>query len=250
MTQQIGVPLRTIDFSELHLGIVKDPKHGYGKNMNPCIDCHGAMFAHAVKIMDAEGFDCISTGEILGQRPMSQNKQALGTVDRIAVSGGRLIRPLCAKNLPETEVEKSGLIDREQLLDLHGRNRKPQIAMAKEWNIVEYPSPAGGCQLTDPGYSKRLKDYLEHYPQAKREEIAIIKYGRHIWQENSLIMIGRNKEDNELLTSNVIPGDTKIYTPGIPGPSVVIRFATPESIEHLKETLPTFNKKLQAAIEE
>jgi tRNA-specific 2-thiouridylase len=161
MAKQIGIRLEVIDFSEKHLIMVKNPKHGRGKNMNPCIDCHAMMMNYCGKILEEYNADFIITGEVLNQRPMSQNKQALNTVKKESGFSNKILRPLCALNLEPTEMELSGLVDREKLLDISGRSRKVQMELAEKWGIKDYPSPAGGCKLTEPNYSVRLKKALE-----------------------------------------------------------------------------------------
>lgn len=183
MTKQIDIPLEVIDFSKEHMRMVRDPKHGWGKNMNPCIDCHAMMMKYSGELLKKFDADFIITGEVLNQRPMSQNRQALNTVKRESGFSDKILRPLCAKNLDETEMEKSGLVDREKLLDIMGRSRKPQMQLAEEWGITEYPSPAGGCKLTEPNYALRLKEMLSLKENSEEKldenEIELLRYGRH-----------------------------------------------------------------------
>ena len=160
MAKQIDIPLLVVDFSPEHLELVKNPKHGRGKNMNPCIDCHAMMMNYAGKLLEEHNADFIITGEVLNQRPMSQNRQALNIVKKESGFSNKILRPLCAKNIEPTEMELNGLVDREKLLDISGRSRKTQMELAEKWGITEYPSPAGGCRLTEPGYALRLKDLL------------------------------------------------------------------------------------------
>jgi hypothetical protein len=179
MTKETGIPLKIIDFTEKHLEIVKNPKYGYGKNMNPCIDCHALMLNCAGKLMEEEGYDFLITGEVLNQRPMSQNRQSLDIVKRESGYSGRILRPLCAKNLAPTEMEQKGLVDRERLLDIQGKSRKTQMELADRWGIKDYPSPAGGCCLTEPNFSRRLRDLYSHNKDFDINDINILKLGRH-----------------------------------------------------------------------
>lgn len=183
MTKQIDIPLEVIDFSKEHMKMVKDPKHGWGKNMNPCIDCHAMMMKYSGELLEKFNADFIITGEVLNQRPMSQNRQALNTVKRESGFANKILRPLCAKNLDETEMETNGLVDRDRLLDIMGRSRKPQMALAEEWGITEYPSPAGGCKLTEPNYALRLKEMLSLKENSEEKleenEIELLRFGRH-----------------------------------------------------------------------
>ncbi|MDP2736973.1 MAG: 7-cyano-7-deazaguanine synthase, partial [bacterium] len=150
--EQLGVELIEIDFSDEHLEMVKNPTHGYGKNMNPCIDCHALMLKRAKEIMVRDGFDFVATGEVLGQRPMSQHRDALDIVEKVSGLEGKLVRPLSAKLLNESEAEKQGKLIRNRLLDISGRSRQRQLELVKKYGIKEYASPGGGCLLTDPEF--------------------------------------------------------------------------------------------------
>jgi len=207
--KSLGIEIIVRDISAVHFKLLRDPPHGFGKNLNPCIDCHGLMFRLAGEIAGLDSklenssklnFQIIASGEVLGQRPFSQNKQALGIVEKIA--GVEILRPLSAKNLPETFYERENLISREQLLDLSGRTRKPQIALAAEWGIEYFPAPAGGCLLTDPAYSARLKKLLERDSGTDFNEAELLKVGRFfLVGERSFVMIGRDEAENEQLQS-------------------------------------------------
>ncbi|MCI6189203.1 MAG: tRNA 4-thiouridine(8) synthase ThiI, partial [Clostridium sp.] len=153
MTKQIGIKLEVVDFSKEHFEMVKNPKHGLGKNMNPCIDCHAMMMRYAGELLEKLDADFIITGEVLNQRPMSQNKQALNVVKKESGFADKILRPLCALNLEPTEMEKNGLVDRNKLLNISGRSRKVQMELAEKYGIKDYPSPAGGCKLTEPNYA-------------------------------------------------------------------------------------------------
>ena len=179
MTKQIDIPLVVVDFSKEHFELVKNPKHGRGKNMNPCIDCHSMMMNYAGELLEKYEADFIITGEVLNQRPMSQNRQALDIVKKESGFKDKILRPLCAKNLQPTEMELNGLVDREKLMKISGRSRKVQMALAEEWGIKEYPSPAGGCRLTEPGYALRLKDLLGFNSTPNENELSLLRYGRH-----------------------------------------------------------------------
>ncbi|MCX7694256.1 MAG: tRNA 4-thiouridine(8) synthase ThiI [Caloramator sp.] len=224
MCEQIDIPLKVVDFSDEHLEMVKNPKHGYGKNMNPCIDCHAMMLNYAGKLMKELEADFIITGEVLNQRPMSQNRQALDIVKKESGYEEYILRPLCAKNLPETWMEKEGLVDREKLLDISGRGRKVQMELAEKWNIKEYPSPAGGCKLTDPNFSKRLKDLLTHNKESKVEDIDILNIGRHFRiNENVKIISTRTQDEFKQLKTMIKEGDYIFDTLDVTGSTVVLR---------------------------
>jgi len=211
MCKQIDMRLEVVDFSEEHFEMVKNPKHGHGKNMNPCIDCHAMMMTHAGRLLEKFDADFIITGEVLGQRPMSQNKGALSTVLKTSGVGEKILRPLCAKNLPETEMETSGLVDREKLMDIKGRSRKIQMALAEEWNIKDYPSPAGGCKLTDPGYSNRLKDLVVNKEDISARELELLKYARHYRIDESCKIICTRTADEAEIVKNLISSEDRIF---------------------------------------
>ena len=174
-----GIPLTVQNITADYLPMLKDPPCGYGQHMNPCMDCHALMFKKAGEVMREKGFDFLFSGEVLGQRPMSQTKPSLRYVEKNSGWDGYILRPLSAKNLPETIPEKNGLVDREKLLDLSGRSRKPQMKLAEQYGIKDYPSPAGGCLLTDKSFSKRLKDLFEHQGTYTENELFLLRFGRH-----------------------------------------------------------------------
>lgn len=196
MAKQIDIPLVVVDFSEEHFKMVKNPPHGYGKNMNPCIDCHAMMMRYAGNLLEKYNAQFIITGEVLNQRPMSQNRNALGIVLKESGIGEKVLRPLCAKNLPPTQMEIDGLVDREKLMDISGRNRHVQMELAEKWGIKDYPSPAGGCKLTEPNYSVRLKDLLNHKDDVDTEDLELLKIGRHFRiTDNAKIISTRTQQE-------------------------------------------------------
>jgi tRNA-specific 2-thiouridylase len=216
----IGLPLSVMEVGSEHLEtVVKAPRYGYGSNLNPCIDCHGFMFRKAGELLDERGFDFLFSGEVLGQRPMSQNRQALGLVAKLSGRPQSILRPLSALLLEPTPAEEAGLVERQKLAGLSGRSRKPQMTLAKELGITDYPAPAGGCLLTEPGFSKRLKDLLLHTPRAGVEMVELLKHGRHLrLSPQAKLIVGRNQNENQVL-ENLAPGEAlRIVTQGIPGP--------------------------------
>ena len=213
MAKQIGIKLEVIDFSENHLAMVKNPKHGRGKNMNPCIDCHAMMMNYCGKILEEYNADFIITGEVLNQRPMSQNKQALNTVKKESGFSNKILRPLCALNLEPTEMELSGLVDRERLLGISGRGRKAQMELAEKYGIVDYPSPAGGCKLTEPNYAMRLKKALEINENVTPKEITLLRYGRHFKSDNNCeIIVSRTGEEGEEI-KEILSNEDIVFIP-------------------------------------
>jgi tRNA-specific 2-thiouridylase len=219
----IKLPLKVTDLTEPHLEVVKKPKHGYGENMNPCIDCHALMLRKAGDMLQKEGASFIVTGEVLGQRPMSQNKKALFTVAAESGYGNLILRPLSAKRLPITVPEEKGWVRREKLLGLFGRSRKPQMELAKALGITEYPSPGGGCLLTDQIFSKRLKDLFSSRPSPALRDIELLKVGRHFrLGPHTKLVVGRNKQENEVLLSLSERTDLVLTTVSVPGPTAVL----------------------------
>jgi hypothetical protein len=203
--------------------MVKHPPSGYGRLMNPCIDCHALMLKIAGEVMDAEGFDFLFTGEVLNERPMSQSLRSLNRVANLSGRPGQVLRPLSALRLKETLAEREGKVDRARLLNLEGRSRRRQFELAALWGIVDYPNPAGGCLLTDPGYSRRLKDLLEHGPDAGPHELELLKIGRQFrLREGVKAAVGKKLEHNLALTALRAPGDLLLRTVGVPGPVAVV----------------------------
>jgi tRNA U34 2-thiouridine synthase MnmA/TrmU len=221
--KKIGLKLKIIDVSKEHLKIVRNPKYGYGKNMNPCIDCHLLMLKEAKLLMKKLKYDFIATGEVLGERPMSQNKNVLRLLEKESGLKGYLLRPLSAKLLKPTIAEKEGIIDREKLFAISGRQRKTQIALAKKFKIKNYPTPSGGCRLTDPQFSKRLKDLLEKWPKADCNDMELLRYGRCFWERNFLIVVGRDDSENKEIKRIKMRGDLIIELKKIPGPTTLVR---------------------------
>ncbi|KUK18951.1 MAG: tRNA 4-thiouridine(8) synthase ThiI [Synergistetes bacterium] len=222
--KELNLNLKIIDVSEKIWNIVKNPKYGRGKGVNPCIDCKIMMLKEAKKYMEEIGAKFIATGEVLGERPMSQRKDAMSIIAKESGLNELLIRPLSAKLLPPTIPEKEGWIKRENLLDLKGRSRKKQLELVKEWGINFFPSPAGGCLLTDPVFSKRVKDLLKHNLNAGLHDAELLKYGRHFRLSESVkLVVGRNKEENEILENLALPNDLMLRVKDYPGPVAVLR---------------------------
>ena len=184
--EQLGIKLHIVDVIEEYKDVLLNPKHGYGQNMNPCLDCKTFMVSKAVEWIHEnrkDGFDFIITGEVIGQRPMSQRKDTMPVIAAESGADDLLLRPLCAKNLPPTKPELEGWVDREQLFDFSGRTRKPQMALAAKYGFVDYASPAGGCCfLTDKNYSEKLVDLWDSRGNREYEfdDIMLLKVGRHI----------------------------------------------------------------------
>jgi tRNA U34 2-thiouridine synthase MnmA/TrmU len=222
--EKIGVRLRLFNIFDEMMEIIKYPKHGHGKGMNPCIDCHTLMLKKAKEYMLKTGASFIATGEVLGQRPMSQHSRAMELIEKESGLEGLLLRPLSAKLLKPTIPEQNGWIDREKLLDISGRSRKYQLALAKELLITEYSAPAGGCLLTDSIFARKMKDLLAHTPDPSWHDIQFLKIGRHFRLSDKLkLVVARNEEENEKLLNLLEDGDTTFMVTNQKGPLSVCR---------------------------
>lgn len=229
-----GIPLKVRNITGVYVEMLKNPNCGYGTNMNPCLDCHALMLEIAGSIMTRQGFDFLFTGEVLGQRTMSQTKPSLRYVEKRSGFASHILRPLSAKLLPPTIPEERGLVDRERLLDISGRSRKRQMKLAEDLGITDYPAPAGGCLLTDPGFSRRVKDLLEHQDDCQERDFELLKYGRHFrLQENYKVVVGRTREDNRQISRFIEPNkDIQLRMMDMPGPIVLIPVGAPDEIVH------------------
>lgn len=240
-----GIPLLVMDITDRYLPMLKNPPCGYGKYMNPCMDCHALMFRIAGENMASMGADFLFSGEVVGQRPMSQTRQSLRYVEKRSGYDGLILRPLSARLLPETDMEKSGMVDRSRLGDISGRSRKPQMALAETFGVRDYPSPAGGCLLADKGFSLRLKDLFAHQETWAREEFELLKHGRHMRLDaRTRVIIGRNRSDNEQILSCYRPDiDFMLKTEGVPGPVAVIPGGcSPEQVVRAAEIIAGYSK--------
>lgn len=222
-SDNLGIKLIEKDITKEHLKMLIAPPHGYGKTLNPCIDCHSLMIAKAWAEAKKIKAKFVATGEVLGERPFSQNKQALEIVAKSSKVDGYLLRPLSAKLLKPTIPEGKGWVKRNQLLDIKGRSRKRQMELAKKWRVTKYPTPAGGCLLTDIGFSKRLKDLLKKNPQFATSDIELLKYGRHKWVDNTQIIIGRNHQENLKIQELAENKDILMEVKNHPGPTTLVR---------------------------
>ena len=225
--RQLKVPLLIEDFTPTILTLIAHPKHGFGAGLNPCIDCHIAMVRRTGELMRERGFQFVSTGEVLNQRPMSQHRKALQQVAAESGVGDYLLRPLSAKLLPETEPEKRSWVDRARLLAFEGRNRKPQMALARELGIPDYPQPAGGCLLTDPAYGKRLKD-LKTHEGLDIIPILRLRLGRHFRVGAVRVIVGRNQAENQQLEKERNASEYLLIAKDVPGPSAILSASATE----------------------
>jgi len=218
-------PIEVVDISAEYLPIVMNPKHGYGSAMNPCIDCRIFMLKRAKAIMEREGMQFVFTGEVLGQRPMTQHLRTLGLIACESGLDDRLLRPLSARLLPPTLPEKEGWLRRDDLLDISGRGRHRQMELAAEWGVTDYPQPAGGCCfLTDRNYSRRLQDLLRHRPHRdlQHEDFLLLKLGRHMRiSETAKIIVGRDQGENEYI-ERYLAAYPQMRPRDVPGPTALI----------------------------
>ncbi len=221
--ERFGVNVKIIDISKDYIAMVKVPRYGYGKNFNPCLDCKIFMMTRAHEIMDREGYDFIVSGEVLGQRPMSQRRDAMRIVERDSDLDGKLLRPLCAKHMKPTIPEEQGLVDREKLLDISGRSRRRQMELAERFGIKDYPTPAGGCLLTDPIISPRIRSLLLKDVDIETGDVLLLAVGRHFNLGGGTLYVGRNSDDNNKLASLAKEGDILLKTKEVPGPVSLFR---------------------------
>jgi len=231
--KQIGINLEIVDLSKEQLGVVKNPKYGYGKNMNPCLDCRILMFKKAKQIMEKQGFDFIATGEVLGERPMTQTRKNLLFIEEKSGLKGKVVRPLSADLFAGTDI-KTGYA-------IQGRSRKKQMELAKKFGLKNYPSPAGGCLLTDPYFSKRLKQLLDKKAVVQEKDIKLLFLGRHFWYKDKRIVVGKNEQENEKIKKLRNKKDVIIELKDIPGPSALV--TGEQAIEKAKELVKYYSLK-------
>ncbi len=242
--QQLGVKIQHPDVAEEFLQIVFNPKYGYGSAMNPCIDCKIFILKKAKEYMEAHNAQFVFTGEVLGQRPMSQHRQTLLQTEKVSGLQGYLLRPLSAKLLEPTIPEQQGWVDREKLFDISGRSRLVQMELAKKYHL-RYPQPSGGCLLTDKGFAQRLHDLMTFKPkdQITVEDITLLKLGRHFYiSETVKAIIGRHETDNNFLreyTSGRWYATVREYE----GPLVLIEGEPSEKqFEHIAQLAVSYTK--------
>lgn len=244
MCAQVGAELKIIDIeSEFLQDVLFDPKHGYGKNFNPCIDCHAKMFSVAKRVMEAEGASFLVSGEVLGQRPMSQNKEAMQTVLNESNCNGLLLRPLSAKALEPTIAEINGWVDREKLEAIVGRSRERQLELVKEIGLENFESPGGGCLLTDENFAKKMFDFIK-YDTFEVKDIPLMKFGRHLrLSDGAKLVVGRNQEENKHLQNINSDKYYHVKVIGLPGPhSILSKSATTADKELAAKIILTYCK--------
>jgi tRNA-uridine 2-sulfurtransferase len=222
--EALKIPLRVFQVTEEIIDVVRRPKHGYGSHLNPCLDCRILMFRKAKAFMEASNASFLVTGEVLGERPMSQRRDAMALIEREAGLDGKILRPLSARLMPPTIPETEGWVDREKLLAIQGRSRKPQIGLAQSLGIRDYPCPAGGCLLTDPQFAKRMKDLMVHQPDFSINDVHLLKAGRHFRLGVGVkLIVGRDEEDNRKIKTFGREGDLFLKMGFGPGPVALLR---------------------------
>ena len=220
----LGVDLKTVYLGDEYIEMLKHPKHGFGSGMNPCIDCRAMMFEAGKKHMEEIGAEFIISGEVLGQRPMSQFAPALKKIEKLSNLEGKIVRPLSAALLPATDPEKNGLIKRKDLGMIRGRSRKEQLKMAKEFGIEDPPNAGGGCLLTDPAFSLRAIDLFKHIETPTTNDIDLLKIGRHFrLDQNTKLIVGRNKDENEMMHALALSNDILLEAKEHVGPTTLLR---------------------------
>ncbi|WP_281951913.1 argininosuccinate synthase domain-containing protein [Nitrosophilus kaiyonis] len=243
IADKIGAKLEIINIKEQFIKeILFNPKYGYGKNFNPCIDCHANMIRVAKALLPKYDAHFIISGEVAGQRPMSQRMDALKKVEELSTADRLILRPLSAKLLPITIPEEKGWVDREKLLDIHGRSREVQINLAKKWGIENYESPSGGCLLTDENFSKKIKDHIK-FDKFETEDIDVLKWGRHFrLPDSAKLVVSRNKDENEKIKELNLNKYIKFSLP-LPGPlSLINKDASNEDKKMAAKIALTYSK--------
>lgn len=221
VAEEFGVPIKVINKGLEYIEVVRNPRHGYGQGMNPCVDCRIFLLKKAREYMEEIGAEFLITGEVLGQRPMSQRRDTFPVIDLESGLEGRILRPLCAKHLEPTIPEKTGLVDRAKLLSISGRSRKPQIELAGSLNVTDYPCPAGGCLLADKIFAKKVRDLLDHNPAPTTKDLLALKTGRHFRARGVKIIVGRDEADNKRLINLTQPGQTLVEPCDFPAPAAL-----------------------------
>ena len=234
LADRIGIELKVVEAGENYLEMLKNPVYGYGKNLNPCIDCKAYMLRKLKEV--AEEGALLATGEVLGQRPMSQRRDAFNAIEKLAGLKRQILRPLSGKLLPSTVYEEKGIVDREKLLDLKGRSRKryPEILKKLGLNERELPTPAGGCLLTEPSFARKVGDLMEH-DELSWENVKLLKIGRHFRVNGCKLIVGRNRKENRKIREIAKEGDYLITVPDVPSPTALLRCKGEPSHEVLKK---------------
>lgn len=250
VAEELNIPIRVIHKGMDYIKMVEHPPHGYGSAMNPCIDCRIYMLRKVKELLPQMDASFVITGEVLGQRPMSQHRNTLRLIERESGLEGIILRPLSAQHFDPTVAEQEGIVDRQRLLAISGRSRKAQIGLAEQFGIRDYPCPAGGCLLTDKEIAARLRDLFAHIPDYDMTDLNLLKVGRHLRLTPALkVIVGRNREDNERIRVLAKQGSVLFMPSGFRGPTAIIRGALDDNSEILigriiarysQDVLPTY----------
>ncbi len=249
--QNAGIDLRVLDLGQPYIDLIRNPRHGYGKNINPCIDCKIFMLERARSIMEETGSSFVITGEVLGQRPMSQRRDTLNVIERDSGLRGKILRPLSATLLPPTEAEQSGLIDRSRLLGISGRGRTIQIRLAERYAIQGFSAPAGGCLLTDKNFAEKLRDLFHNQTTIGSQDIRLLTLGRHFkLDDGTKIVLGRDSRENKALVDMASPSGYHLFTPHhFPGPvGLLVGPVTPEVKQIVGRLIITYSKQVPGSV--
>ncbi|MDA8160459.1 MAG: thiamine biosynthesis protein [Desulfobacteraceae bacterium] len=240
-----GINVRLGDLSHDYLELLRAPAHGFGRHFNPCLDCKILMLRRAREMMPELGAEFLISGEVVGQRPMSQRRDTLRVVERDSGCDDLLLRPLSAQHLKPTKPEREGLVDRDRLLGFAGRGRAGQMALAVELGIGDYPSPAGGCALTDPIIGERVKRFYREREAVRVADLRLLTVGRHlVMPGGAWLVMGRRQEENQVVTALVEPGDVRLRLADRPGPSGLVRYLRhPEDLSWAAGVVARYGKK-------
>jgi len=244
VAEEFDIPIKVMNKGIEYLEIVRNPRHGYGKAINPCIDCRIFLLKKAKEYMAESGADFVITGEVLGQRPMSQRRDTLRTIERESGLEGLLLRPLSAKHFTPTLPETEGWVDREKLLAIQGRSRKEQMELAEELDVKNYPCPAGGCMLSEVSFAPKVRDIFEHSDELDMRDFRILKLGRHFrLGPQTKLLVGRNELENSTLTAQMQTGEASIrWIEGSSPLGVVMGLVTPEFLETASRIILRYTK--------
>lgn len=224
VARELGIELVRPDVTADFLAMIKEPPHGYGKRLNPCIDCRILYLREGARLMQVRGAHFLVTGEVLGQRPMSQRRDAMNAIDRDSGLRGQILRPLSAQLLNPTLAEEKGLVDRSRLLAISGRSRQKQLALAQKLGLQEFSSPGGGCLLTMEDFARKMKDLISHRQDLQREDVELLKVGRHFrLSPTAMIAMGKDDAENQKLIALALESDLIIAARDAPGPLTLVR---------------------------
>ena len=244
VAEEFGIPIKVMNKGIEYLEIVRSPKHGYGKGINPCIDCRIFLLRKAKEYMKEAGADFVITGEVLGQRPMSQRRDTLRVIERESGLEGLLLRPLSAKHFSPTIPEQEGWIDRDKLLAMQGRSRKDQMQLAEELDVKNYPCPAGGCLLTEVSFVPKIRDMFDHCDELQLRDFRLLKLGRHFRiGKRTKLLVGRNEAENDMLTAQIYPGEASLrWLEGGSPVGVVMGTMMPEEVRTAARIILRYTK--------